>query len=81
MLALSETEFSDLRSKTSTAKFAKTRVVPNAFTEKGLYMLAQCLRIASNCLPPNTDSPCPSEDELQREIQRERALIENQQES
>jgi len=44
MLALSETEFSDLRSKISTAKFAKTRVVPNAFTEKGLYMLATILR-------------------------------------
>ena len=44
MLALSETEFSDLRSKISTAKFSKTRVVPNAFTEKGLYMLATILR-------------------------------------
>jgi hypothetical protein len=41
---LSEAEFSDLRSKISTTKFAKTRVTPNAFTEKGLYMLATILR-------------------------------------
>lgn len=40
MFGLSEAEFSDLRSKISTTKFAKTRVTPNAFTEKGLYMLA-----------------------------------------
>jgi len=40
MLELSEAEFADLRSKISTAKFAKTRVLPSAFTEKGLYMLA-----------------------------------------
>lgn len=32
LLELSEAEFSDLRSKFSTAKFAKTRVLPNAFT-------------------------------------------------
>lgn len=44
MVGLSEAEFSDLRSKFSAAKFAKTRVVPNAFTEKGLYMLATILR-------------------------------------
>jgi len=44
MLGLSEEEFSGLRSKFSTAKFAKTRVLPNAFTEKGLYMLATILR-------------------------------------
>ena len=44
MLELSEAEFSDLRSKFSTAKFAKTRVLPGAFTEKGLYMLATILR-------------------------------------
>lgn len=37
MFGLSGAEFSDLRSKISTAKFAKTRVVPHAFTEKGLY--------------------------------------------
>jgi hypothetical protein len=35
MFELDEVEFSDLRSKISTAKFAKTRVVPKAFTEKG----------------------------------------------
>ena len=34
----------DLRSKISTAKFAKTRVPPKAFTEKGLYMLATILK-------------------------------------
>lgn len=39
MVGLSEAEFSDLRSKFSTAKFSRTRVVPNAFTEKGLYAL------------------------------------------
>ena len=32
MLGLNEAEFSDLRSKVSTAKFAKTRVAPNVFT-------------------------------------------------
>ena len=40
MFGISKDEFADLRSKISTAKFAKTRVAPNAFTEKGLYMLA-----------------------------------------
>lgn len=44
MIGLSEAEFTDLRSKISTAKFAKTRVAPNAFTEKGLYMLTTVLR-------------------------------------
>jgi hypothetical protein len=44
MFGLSEAEFSDLRSKISTAKFSKTRVAPNAFNEKGLYMLATVLR-------------------------------------
>ncbi len=43
MFAISEDEFADLRSKTSTAKFSKTRVAPKAFTEKGLYMLATIL--------------------------------------
>ena len=37
-------EFSDLRSKFSTAKFQKTRQLPKAFTEKGLYMLATILK-------------------------------------
>ena len=44
MFELDEVEFSDLRSKISTAKFAKTRVVPKAFTEKGLYMLDTILK-------------------------------------
>ena len=44
MFELSELEFSDLRSKFSTAKFAKTRESPKAFTEKGLYMLATILK-------------------------------------
>jgi len=33
-----------LRSKFSTAKFAKTRTAPRVFTEKGLYMLATILK-------------------------------------
>ena len=44
MFGISKGEFADLRSKISTTKFAKTRVTPNAFTEKGLYMLATILR-------------------------------------
>lgn len=44
MFELSEVEFADLRSKFSTAKFSKTRVMPKAFTEKGLYMIATILR-------------------------------------
>lgn len=44
MFELSELEFEDLRSKFSTAKFAKTRVAPKAFSEKGLYMIATILR-------------------------------------
>jgi len=44
MFELSEAEFADLRSKFSTTKFAKTRVRPKAFTEKGLYMIATILR-------------------------------------
>jgi len=43
MFGISKEEFADLRSKISTAKFAKTRVEPNAFSEKGLYMLATIL--------------------------------------
>ena len=39
-------EQSSLRWKISTAKFTKTRVLPNAFTEKGLYMLATILKSA-----------------------------------
>ena len=41
---LDNQEFSDLRSKISTAKFQKTRQFPKAFTEKGLYMLATILK-------------------------------------
>lgn len=37
-------EFDFLRSKFSTAKFAKTRATPKVFTEKGLYMIATILR-------------------------------------
>ena len=37
-------EFAILRSKFSTTKFAKTRQLPKAFTEKGLYMLATILK-------------------------------------
>jgi hypothetical protein len=36
MFQLNESEFADLQSKFSTTKFAKTRVLPKAFTEKGL---------------------------------------------
>lgn len=36
MFVLSGMEFADLRPKISTTKFAKTRVTPKAFTEKGL---------------------------------------------
>jgi hypothetical protein len=41
---LTQSEWDYLRSKILTAKFAKTRVVPKAFTEKGLYMLATILK-------------------------------------
>ena len=44
LFEISEREFVDLRSKFSTAKFAKTRVLPKAFTEKGLYMIATILK-------------------------------------
>jgi len=44
MFEVSEGEFSDLRSKFSTTKFAKTRALPKAFTEKGLYMIATILK-------------------------------------
>src|SRR4030066_1655813 len=44
MFDLSEVEFAYLRSKISTAKFSKTRVMPKVFTEKGLYMIATILR-------------------------------------
>lgn len=44
MFELNEVEFADLRSKFSTAKLSKTRVMPKVFTEKGLYMIATILR-------------------------------------
>ncbi|PIP05560.1 MAG: DNA-binding protein [Syntrophobacterales bacterium CG23_combo_of_CG06-09_8_20_14_all_48_27] len=44
LFELCEQEFTDLRSKFSTAKFAKTRALPKAFTEKGLYMIATILK-------------------------------------
>jgi len=37
-------EFEVLRRKFSTTNFSKTRVMPKAFTEKGLYMLATILK-------------------------------------
>ena len=45
MFALTADELSDLRSKISSAKVSsKSRVLPKAFTEKGLYMLATVLK-------------------------------------
>ena len=44
MFELTPSELADLRSNFSTAKFSKTRVLPKAFTEKGLYMLATVLK-------------------------------------
>jgi len=41
---LSKDELEVLRWKISTAKLSKTRVMPKAFTEKGLYMLATILK-------------------------------------
>jgi len=41
---LTKDEFDILRSKFSTAKFAKTRIEPFVFSEKGLYMLATVLK-------------------------------------
>ncbi len=44
LFELNKNEFEILRSKISTTKFAKTRVAPKAFTEKGLYMIATVLK-------------------------------------
>ena len=45
MFALTADELSDLRSKISAAKISsKSRALPKAFTEKGLYMLATVLK-------------------------------------
>ena len=45
MFALTVDELADLRSKISSAKISsKSRALPKAFTEKGLYMLATVLK-------------------------------------
>lgn len=44
VIELSGAEFKFLQSKFSTAKFAKIRIPPKAFSEKGLYMLATILK-------------------------------------
>ena len=45
ILEIDKTEIEDLRSKFSTTKWSsKSRVLPKAFTEKGLYMLATILK-------------------------------------
>ncbi len=44
IIGLTHAELDDLRGKFSTAKLAKTRTLPKAFTEKGLYMLATILK-------------------------------------
>lgn len=44
ILQLDNRELMNLRSKISTTKFQKTRQLPKAFTEKGLYMLATILK-------------------------------------
>jgi len=44
VIELTKEEFEVLRRKFSTAKYAKTRVLPKAFTEKGLYMVATILK-------------------------------------
>ncbi len=44
IIELKSSEFYDVRSKILTAKTEKTRVLPKAFTEQGLYMLATILK-------------------------------------
>ena len=44
ILELSEAELNILRTKFSTTKLSKTRTMPKALTEKGLYMLATILK-------------------------------------
>ncbi len=44
MFETTDEEFHYLRSKFSTAKFAKVRTNPKVFTEKGLYMIATILK-------------------------------------
>lgn len=44
VIELTNSEFKDLRSKFSTTNLTKSRALPKAFTEKGLYMLATILK-------------------------------------
>ena len=44
LFELTREELEILRSKFSTTKFSKTRTLPKAFTERGLYMLATVLK-------------------------------------
>ena len=44
IIELENSEFYSLRSKISTANLEMTRVLPKAFTEKGMYMLATILK-------------------------------------
>lgn len=44
VIELEKQEFVDLQSKNLTAKKPKSRVIPKAFTEKGLYMLATIIK-------------------------------------
>ena len=44
VIELKHSEFHDLRSKFLTTNLGKTRVLPKAFNEKGLYMLATILK-------------------------------------
>lgn len=44
LFEMQKEELDFLRTKISTAKLSKTRVMPKAFTEKGLYMLATILK-------------------------------------
>ncbi len=44
LFELTKDELAILRGKFSTTKFSKTRALPKAFTEKGLYMLATIIK-------------------------------------
>ena len=44
IIELNKKELENLRSKISSTKLSKTRTLPKAFTEKGLYMLATILK-------------------------------------
>ncbi|MBU6157392.1 MAG: ORF6N domain-containing protein [Bacteroidetes bacterium] len=44
IIELNQEDWENLRSKILTANYSKTRVLPKAFTEKGLYMLATILK-------------------------------------